>query len=154
MNDRSLDPELRSLEARLEAITPRVSAEEQQRLLYDCAFAAGKKRAGAALNRWLAVAGLLAIVWIVSSAPWTAGDSNRAERKHAPRVASEEPSFEFALLEEAFAPRKDTKGDLDAWRVPASPTASLAAQLDEFNRTDSHLRSLSVGTMTRSALSP
>jgi hypothetical protein len=45
-----IDPELQSLEARLTSLPPRLPADEQKQLLYECAFAAGK-RAGQRASR-------------------------------------------------------------------------------------------------------
>ncbi|MBW8883649.1 MAG: hypothetical protein JF612_02495 [Planctomycetia bacterium] len=67
MNDNPLnDPLLQSLEARLAGIPPRLPAGQQQQLLYECAFAAGKAAGRRASSRviqsWAVAASILALL--------------------------------------------------------------------------------------------
>jgi hypothetical protein len=69
MNDNPLsDPGLQSLEARLASMPPRLAAGEQQQLLYQCAFVAGKAVGQEASRRviqaWTAVASILALLCV------------------------------------------------------------------------------------------
>jgi hypothetical protein len=63
MNEQPLnDPKLVALEARLAALVPSVSPIEQQRLLYECGFAAGRRAAGKSVRLWQAAAAALVVV--------------------------------------------------------------------------------------------
>src|SRR5438045_7376781 len=69
MTDNPLrNPELQSLEARLASMPPRLGAGEQQQLLYQCAFAAGKaagqRASGRVIRGWTAVTSILALLCV------------------------------------------------------------------------------------------
>jgi hypothetical protein len=156
------DPELRDLEAKLVELAPfaapAMSASQQRRLLYECAFAAGRKRSSAALWRWRIVAGVLVLAAAALARPTR--HSPVVEREASPIATSESNEAAWSsmsdatILDGALTDREEVSARLDAWRVEPAPTTSLTDRLAELERADPHERSLAVGAMTRAAFMP
>jgi hypothetical protein len=65
MNDHLLnDPSLKSLEARLAATPPQLSERDRQSLLYECAFAAGRRAAAVQIRHWQGASASLAALLV------------------------------------------------------------------------------------------
>jgi hypothetical protein len=156
MNEHSLnDPQLQSFEARLAGAVPQRSLTEQQHLLYQCAFAAGQTAVGRSLRRWKAVAVALVALLLGVSVPLGHDRLLIANRNRKPIGAAEgSPRDKATPLEIAVVGQEPATVELDAWQSQPSPSASLAAELARFERTDPHLRSLAVGTLNRAVAKP
>jgi hypothetical protein len=149
------DPQLQALESRLAALTPQPSLQEQQRLLYECAFAAGRKAATRATRRWQAAAAVLAILLGVGlpMARESSPLAKRAAPPPAPEVKSARPTPEERHFPQ-FPQRRVAAVALDAWQTRPSTADSLARELAQFERADARERSLTLGVMTREILNP
>jgi hypothetical protein len=165
MNEHTLhDPQLQSLEARLAAMPLQVSAGEQQQLLYQCAFAAGKKTSARSLRYWQAAAAVLMISTLGMSVPLARDEwllaTQRAKppvpTKHSPAPAEMEPSPAPTLAQVPIPHRAPqvAEVDLDAWQLPPRNNNSFADEVARLENSDPHLRSLTVGTLTRAVLNP
>jgi hypothetical protein len=156
------DPRLQSFEARLAAMVPQTSPVQQQQLLYECAFAAGQRRAFRSLRRWQAVAAALGILLLGLSVPF-AHDHLPLARPRLP-LAGDRPKPILpaegtsprlsAPSEPAVVVRKPVTVELDAWQMETPGGALLAEQLAQLQGPDPHLRSLSVGALTHAILQP
>ncbi|MSR60050.1 MAG: hypothetical protein EXS05_20830 [Planctomycetaceae bacterium] len=156
MNEHSLnDPKLQSFEARLAAKVPQLSPFQQQHLLYQCAFAAGQKTAGRSLRRWQAFAAALVVLLLGVSIPLAQDRLLIAKRTVEPIVPAEvTPQQMVAQSEIPIIARQSATIELDAWQTQPSSSALLTDELACFERTDPHLRSLAVGTLSRAFLKP
>jgi hypothetical protein len=157
MNEHTLhDPQLQSLEARLAAMPLPVSAGEQQRLLYQCAFAAGKGVSTRSLRRWQAAAAVLVILTLGMSVPLARDEWLLATHRAKPPVpaqespAPKESTPSAALAKDDVPPSKTL--ELDAWQLPAVKEQSYAEEMARLEKSEPHLRSLTVGTLTRTVL--
>lgn len=139
MNDGSLsDPLLQALEARLAAATPTASIAEQQRLLYRCAFVAGRRSAARKLRRWQATVAALSIVVACMSLPLARVYPvlvQRATAPPAPSIAAPAP----VPQEDAPVLRHPAAVTQDAWRIPPSDDEAFAAALAQFQQTEPRL---------------
>lgn len=149
------DAQFRSLEARLAAANPQLSVSDQQQLLYECAFAAGRDAGRKRLPNWQLVAtGLMGIVVGLSlSLPLVRDQGTVVEKgpvAPAPTDVQRQPTF---VPEVPNPARQSAIADVNAWQLQHE-SVSLADQLAQFKQTDPHLRSLSVGTLTRTILQP
>ncbi len=154
------DPRLQAFEARLAALAPLVSLDEQQQLLYQCGFAAGQRAGQQAgrrsLRRWQAVAAavVLALGWL------TLGGNVARERGEPTLAVVPEPSppaeVVFPRMPAEVEPRPAAQQavSLDAWQSPATERESLAEELDHFRQTAPELRALAVSELTRAVLAP
>jgi hypothetical protein len=152
-NDRINDPERTGFEARLAALAPQLSQVEQQQLLYDCAFAAGKRKTERSVRRWqttTAVIGLLLLVVIVPVATngWRTAEQGSALAVSRPPSSSQRPVASEAIV----MPEHPVAVDLDAWQLPINPDESLNEQLVQLQHADLHTRSLAVGSLTHAFL--
>jgi hypothetical protein len=144
-HDLPLDPHLRSLEARLSAQTPSLSADRQQDLLYQCAYAAGQKAARAKLRRWragaIACAALLAVM-----AGRSLSDPSEVDRDVAQAPARSIWKPWQLFIEKAIAPGKQltTSLDFDAWQIP-EPSPGEPRSSEEM---DAREHSLTVGSLS------
>jgi hypothetical protein len=155
MKDDSLDdPQLKSLEARLAAAAPRTAAEDQQRLLYQCAFAAARNAAGRRLRRWQAAAAALAVLLAATNLTGVHEPIRVAKRTEKPPAPAEQwtrsPSESLTV---AASIRKPAAVALDAWQSPTDLAASFNEELARFKRIDPQSRALTLGAMTRKFLS-
>lgn len=156
----NIDPELQSLEARLADMAPRLPRDEQKQLLYECAFAAGRKQGAAALWKWRASAGSLAVVLLVAAAIniFAAGNDDRVGPSVAtsPSQVAPAPRANGAFSSSAISPPSPVRSvRLDAWqKAPPLSRDSLDESLASWNGVDPHSRSLAVGALTRAALAP
>ena len=129
------DPLSTPFEAQLAALAPRLSTAEQQRMLYECAFAAGQRQTRSAVLKWqvattvlgLALVGMLTLRphqgW--AARPTTTNVNTIVEQaKPAPRLP-EEP---------LLAARPRLTVNLDAWQIPESadrrPDHQMASRLE------------------------
>lgn len=156
MNEHSLnDAQLQSFEARLAAAVPQLSPIQQQQLLYQCAFAAGQGVAGRSLRRWQVVVAALVVLLLGMSVPFAHDRLLLAKQKVEPIVVPDETTQRMVTPSEIpIIARQPATVELDAWQTQQSSSVSLANDLDRFERTDPHLRSLAVGTLTRVFLKP
>jgi hypothetical protein len=150
MNDQSLnDPLLQSLEARLAAIVPQVSQVEQQQLLYQCAFAAGRQSGIRAVRCWQAASAVLVCLVFGLSALYFDHRQHLARRDVAPR----RPPWESVLAAESpeVAQRQTMPLtiELDAWQIRASEELLTERTVA---LSDPHLRSMTMGAMTHQLL--
>src|SRR5262245_25556916 len=90
MNEHSLtDPKLQSLEARLAAMSPRAASAEQQRLLYECGFAAGRKISTRTLRIWQSAAAALLLLSLGLSIPLAQSGAMLATKRQEPFIPTE-----------------------------------------------------------------
>lgn len=163
MNEHTLhDPLLQSLEARLAATPLQLSTGEQQQLLYQCAFVAGKKTSTRSLRRWQAAAAVLAVLLLGMSVPLARDEWLLATQRAKPSVPTEQAPgpIEIAppgMLAQELVPHHTPQlaaVELDAWQLPARDKNSFAEEMARLEMSDPHLRSLTVGTLTRAVLNP
>lgn len=154
MNDDMLnDPQLQALESRLAAMALQASPLEQQRLMYACAFAAGRRAAGKTTRCWQAAAAVLALSLAVSL-PF-ARESPLLAKRPAPPPATERTPPRPMLEELEFSPlaRRPMAGvALDAWQARTSNPDSLSRDLAQFEQADAREQALALGVMTREFL--
>lgn len=155
-NDSSGSGPFRSLEARLAAAAPQLSPSEQQQLLYECAFTAGRETGRKGLRTWqTAAVGIVGVVIGLSlSLPLKRDQPTLVEKKPTPSTPTDIHQPPAVVLDVPIPTRQPATDELNAWQVPPSESVSLADQLAQFKQTDPHLRSLSVGTFTRTVLQP
>lgn len=165
MNEHHLhDPQLQSLEARLAAMPLQLSAGDQQRLLYQCALEAGRNTASRSLRRWQAAAAVLVVLLAGMSIPLARDEWLLAAQRAKPSVptqplpapAEAEPAPSGTLVQEDVPRRAPplVVVELDAWQLHPSSTNSFAEEIAELEKSDPHLRSLTVGMLTREVLNP
>ena len=150
VNDHSLsDPQLQTFEAQLSAMAPQISLKEQQLLLYQCAFAVGRRAGRRTLRRWQATtAALVVLVSLGLAVPfvqnrWTPAHqhlvkANVPTETMRQRVPSQQPAHES---------RQASAVALDAWQVPKP--AALPFDSAEVAHTDPSVRSLTVTGLIR-----
>lgn len=158
MTDPSLnDPQLQSLEARLAAMAPQESPARQQELLYRCAFAAGQSATRGSVRRWQAAVAALALLLVGMSVPLARNQMMVVRHDPKPAAPQQEISTQPPMLVQQEAPpsvREPVHVDLDAWQLAASPTASLASELSQFQQVDPDLRLLAAGPLARAMQKP
>ena len=163
MNEHTLhDPQLQSLEARLAAMPLQLPAGEQQQLMYRCAFAAGKRTSTRSLRRWQAAAAVLVVLLAGMSVPLARDEWLLATQPAKPQIpveqapASKETAPPAMLVEELVPHRTPQVGnlELDAWQITHSEKNSFAEELAHLEKSDPHLRSLTMGTLSRTILNP
>ncbi|MBC7854717.1 MAG: hypothetical protein IAF94_14900 [Pirellulaceae bacterium] len=161
MNEHTLhDPQLQSLEARLAAMLLQVSPGEQQQLLYQCAFAAGKGVSTRSVRRWQAGAAVLIVLLLGMSVPLARDEWLLATQRVKPPVPTQESpapkeSTPSAALAKDDVPQRVPASktvELDAWQLPAAKEHSFAEEMALLENSDPHLRSLTVGSLTRTVL--
>ncbi len=165
-DDLSPDPQLSSLEAHLAAHSPFTSASEKERILYACAFAAGQKTASRTLRYWKMAAGALSFLVVGSVIPHLRAVQIPAHQPSESSRPSEAPSSQPPTSQppsrppqsppvDSYSPvQREIAINLDAWQVRDHGGESLTTQLGEFAQLDPHSRSLSVCSLTRTALEP
>jgi hypothetical protein len=147
------DPELKSLEARLAAMTPQLSPTEQQQLLYECGVAAGRAAGRTSVRRWQGLAAMLCITVVAMSFLPSRNDVPVAEhrsRSLGPTEVTQPKGINE--MEIPAAAREQGTVALDAWQTTLPEPSALSHELAW--RADPHLSSLTVGALTRSLLSP
>jgi len=155
MNDHPLDdPRLRSLEAQLAQMPPQASPAEQQQMLYQCAFAAGRQAARKTTRRWQAATAVLAVLFGLSI-PLGRDNSLLARRAAEPPAPKNVAPRQIPAEEETplVVQRQGAAVALDAWQSRPS-TDALANELAQFEHSDARARSLSLGMLTREILKP
>src|SRR5687767_2606406 len=122
MNEHNLsDPKLLSLEARLAAMSPRATTAEQQKLLYECGFAAGRRSSARTLRIWQLAAAALVVVSLGLSIPLAQSRSMLAKQPDKPFVPTEtSPSPMIAQRDVPPSSRQTKPVELDAWQVKSS----------------------------------
>lgn len=153
------DPRLQALEARLAAMPPQLSTAQQQQLLYQCAFAAGRQSARHTVRRWQAAVAGLTVVLMGLSLPLLEetqlGNEPPAAELGAAGLARVEIAAEPAADTLELSPlghRPSPEISLDAWQVQTEASASFDHELAQFANIDPQLRSLAVGSLTRRIL--
>jgi hypothetical protein len=155
MNDHPLDnPRLRSLEAQLAQLAPQASPAEQQQLLYQCAFAAGRQAARKTIRRWQAATAVVAVLFGLSM-PLGRDNSLLARRAAEPPAPKGLAPRQIPAEQEAplIVQRQPAAVALDAWQSRPS-TDTFANELAQFEYSDVRARSLSLGRLTREILKP
>ncbi|HEX7379056.1 MAG TPA: hypothetical protein VF278_18180 [Pirellulales bacterium] len=148
------DPHLQALEARLANMPPQVSMTRRQQLLYECAFAAGRKSAGRIVRRWQAAAVVL-IMALVGLRVSPAGNAPIAAERGGAALTHREVSPESADGALELSPlgrRPSREVSLDAWQVRSRAAASFERGPAELAHNDPRLRALTVGALTRRIL--
>ncbi len=144
------DPTLKDTESRLLASKPRLAPDEEQRMLYQCAFAAGQARARRALRGWQATTAVMGLLLVSLAVPVVQGTRmakvDRVETLHIPESMPVQQSLPPEPLV-AFGTRVEV--ELDAWQLP--PETLLREQL-AYSKSDLERESLSVGQLYRSVL--
>jgi len=147
MNHHLDDPALQALEARLAAVTPQVSATDRNELLYQCAFAAGRKAANRTIRTWQATAAMLVVLVLGMSIPlaqnqWT--------------IAKQEPSVPQPIPTPSPSPSTVVERDVEIVRSPVVNVSTDAWQIEkpvsEIAQTDVAMSPLAVASLTRSVL--
>ena len=153
------DPRLQALEARLAAMPPQLSTAQQQQLLYQCAFAAGRQSARHTVRHWQAAVAGLMVVLVGLSLPLLEetqlGKEPPAAELGAAGLARAEVAAEPAADTLDLSPlghRPPAEISLDAWQVRTEASASFDHELAQFANSDPQLRSLAVGSLTRRIL--
>lgn len=153
VNDHSLnDPKLQTFEARLSAMSPQISAKEQQHLLYQCAFAVGRRAGRRSLRRWQASTVALVLLSLGTAVPFI---QNRwtPTRQLAESNAPTEVRPQLKLIRQrAAAPRQTSAIALDAWQMPHS--AQSAFDSTHAAHIDPSVRSLTVTGLIRAMQTP
>lgn len=148
------DPQLQAIEAHIAATPPQVSTAQQQRLLYRCAFAAGRSSTRRALRRWQAAAGALAVV-LAGMTVALFGRPPSSANIGAANVANDPLPTEPRRSDPELSPperRPAREISLDAWQVPRRADTSFDSELAQFVKNDPQVRSLAVGSLTRRIL--
>lgn len=154
------DPRLQALEARLAAMPPQLSTVQQQQLLYECAFAAGRQSARHTVRRWQASFAGMMVLLVGLSLPLIRKDllvdnEPRAADPAAADLARVEIAAQPAASTLEFSPLghwPSSEVSLDAWQVQTQASASFDRELAQFAKSDPQLRSLAVGALTRRIL--
>lgn len=143
-----------TFEVRIAKLVPQLSPAEHQQLLYQCAFSAGQTEGRKSLRRWQAVAAALVVTALGLSIPLVHEQVWLAKQRVEPtRPTDIVPRSTLAQAEIPTTARQAGAVELDAWQLQ-SAEASLTHELACFEQTDPHLRSLAVGTLTRTILEP
>lgn len=163
MNEHTIhDPQLQSLEARLAAMPLQLPTGEQQQLLYRCAWEAGKKTAGRSLRRWQAATAALVVLLVGMSIPLARNEWLLAAQRAPLPVPVEQPRPSVDTTPPAamaqdmnpFRTHHFKVLELDAWQLPAPEKHSFAGEMAQLANSDPHLRSLTMGTLSREILNP
>ena len=146
------DPALRALEDQLMGVAPQLSSAEQQDLLYQCAFAAGKQAMNRPLRRWQAAVATLAVLLLSLGVPLANNQWTVARHEPQPRPTPNSP--QVAAAEPVVEPirRVVPAGQYDAWQVALSSSDAVASNLEQLERIEPETRSLAVAALTRAAL--
>ncbi|MEX2176294.1 MAG: hypothetical protein WD872_18170 [Pirellulaceae bacterium] len=157
MNDKPTgDPGLESLAARLAAHAPRLPQPEQDRLLYQCAYAAGQAATARKTRRWQVASAALAVVLVGLSIPaaserlrvaWQAppladppapvvGENHSPKIEPEPRPATANPTDRSPTIA------------LDAWQLATDRSATFAEELAKVREADPSGRLLSTRGMS------
>lgn len=151
MNEHSLnDPLLQSLEARLAAGVPRVSAAEQQQMLYQCAFAAGRHASVRTMRRWQAATATLAAIVVAFGLPQFISRNQVAVQPPVRPSSSIVIDSPKPVPQPAVQLTERTGIQLDAWQLPHSDDSLHSQMLAHHDATDSSVNSLR--TLTRQFL--
>ena len=128
------DPQLVFIESQLAAVSLKVAPETEQRYLYECGVAAGKRASRPALRRWKVAAATLAVAIIAIAVP---------HGSHQPSLAS--PA-------NALQARTPVAVDLDAWQLPAAERAAAVDDVAQLTQNDPNLRSRTVAALLQRVL--
>lgn len=150
------DPALKAFEDQLAGLAPQISLTEQQDLLYQCAFAAGKQAMNGSLRRWQAAVATLAVLLgcvclPLANSQWTVA---RHEPQPGP-VPSPTPTPQQIVVRE---PVSDSvrpvvpAARFDAWQVALSSSDAIASNLAQLEQIEPATRPLAVTALTRAAL--
>ena len=157
------DPELQSFEARLGAAPLRLPVAEQQQLLYQCAFAAGKKSSIRTLRCWQGAAvGMLILLGAINVPP-PRGQGVAATQHVQPAIPTRQDPAPRVKATSTLVMKDTLLGhqtptppavDLDAWQLPHPNSDSLTEELAQLEKSDPRLRFMTVGVMTSALLNP
>jgi len=146
------DPALKAIEDQLSGLAPQISPAEQQDLLYQCAFAAGKQTMTRSVRRWQAAVATLALLLVSLGIPlannqWiVARNETHPEPGPSPQqIAVGEPTTEPIRPVVPIA-------QFDAWQVALSSSDAVANNLEQLERIEPETRPLAVAALTRAAL--
>jgi hypothetical protein len=144
------DPALKALEDQLAGLVPQLSAADQQDLLYQCAFTAGRQAMIRPLRRWQGAVAALAVLAVSLSVPLV--NTRPIIAKHEPQSSPTKVELVAAIpTPEAIRPIIPA-GQFDAWQVALSSSDAVASNLQQLERIDPETRPLAVAALTRAAL--
>ncbi|MEX0718323.1 MAG: hypothetical protein WD066_17140 [Planctomycetaceae bacterium] len=138
----SNDPVLRELESQLTQLAPRLSRSEQSALLYQCAFAAGRKSGVRGAHRWRWTSAALGVLLLGSLVPRPTEPTQEIASHQAP--APEQPSEETqaarpapypVVSDDDFVafPASDV-GLLNHWKADAAAESQAKSELADDDR--------------------
>lgn len=137
------DPQLELFTSQLIAMAPRLSAAEQQQILYECAFSAGQGQSRRALFKWRAATTVLGLLVVGMSLPMVSGRlTAQAVQPVSMPVVEATPPVTLTTEESLVATRKPISVRLDAWQIPASaedPWHRQTAQLPAIGPSENEL---------------
>ena len=156
MNDDFIDNrELQSFEAELAAVRPQISQQEKDRILFASAFAAGQSQSFRSLLPWKLFSGVLSALLITSSTLLITSHLQMAEL-----IANRITPASNGLPHESPKPAQTEPivtsphriiAKLDSWQLPSSSGESLGRQIEQFQKLEPRIQSVSVSAMTRNA---
>lgn len=148
-NDFPIDPKLKSLEARLSALRPKLLDREAQELLYQCAFTAGRKLATRQTRRWQFASAAMAVVLLGVSVSLVKERAIVAERE--PGILEHAGTVQAQTPQQIAHPGHRGAVSLDAWQIRTDDSVRFETALNKFKQMDANSRSFAVGHMSRAA---
>jgi hypothetical protein len=148
------DPALQAIENQLAGLAPQISSAEQQDLLYQCAFAAGKQTMTRSLRRWQGAVAALAVLLVSVSVPLANNQWTVARHEPPPPKKQTPTNVQIAAAEPVTDPIRPVvpARQFDAWQLALNSSDAVASNLEQMERTDPEMRSFGVVALTRAAL--
>ena len=147
------DPQIELFELQLTALAPRLSLAEQQRMLYECAFSAGRRQSHDALLRSRVATTVLGLLVFGMSFPMAYDRLAAQSVKSKPMLAVEDtPPASLAPVESPVTVRKSISVRLDAWQIPASIEDPWDRKTVQLPTRDPSASELTVGQWQRGQL--
>ena len=153
MNDPEFhDLDLQSFESRLGAIPLRLAPDQQQHMLYECAFAAGQQQVRRTVRAWQATTIVMGVILAFVAMPRKPDDFMAQHTETTPAIAVEKLLPEPPQSEEVsfVSWRSGVSVNLDAWQLPASTSNVWGQPLAQSNSSDHPNDAFTMGEMLRS----
>lgn len=146
-NDDNLDdPSLDAVAAQLAALRPSLSAASCDRLLYQSAFAAGKRAAATPARRWRAVSAVLATALLAAAVPLL----NHSWQVSRPQqMATTGPEVVPAVPTPGQSTAMTKALSLDAWQLEQEPAAEFDLYLARFRQAGGSVRAHAMDALER-----